>query len=129
MRRDPLGLAVADFEIKPPLRGGFYLSRAGSGCVDPGLTQTASANTPVTLARGAQYALRFGLGYRRARLAHWERGIHPRISSMVLAAAAQARTGVALRGASLPVVAVMLKTTDAAQFAVDLAYREGRAVA
>lgn len=42
---------------------------------------------------------------------------------MALTTAAQARTSFDLKSASLPVVAVMLKTTDAAQFAVDLAER------
>ena len=42
---------------------------------------------------------------------------------MALTTAAQARTSFDLRSASLPVVAVMLKTTDAAQFAADLAER------
>ena len=42
---------------------------------------------------------------------------------MALTTAAQARTSFDLKSASLPVVAVMLKTTDAAQFAADLAER------
>lgn len=42
---------------------------------------------------------------------------------MALTTAAQARTSFDLKSASLPVVAVLLKTTDAAQFAADLAER------
>lgn len=42
---------------------------------------------------------------------------------MALTTAAQARTSFDLKSASLPVVAVVLKTTDAAVFAVDLAER------
>ena len=42
---------------------------------------------------------------------------------MALDTAAQARTSFDLKSASLPVVAVVLKTTDAAQFAADLAER------
>ena len=42
---------------------------------------------------------------------------------MALTTAAQARTSFDLKSASLPVVAVLLKTTDAARFAVDLAER------
>ena len=42
---------------------------------------------------------------------------------MALTTAAQARTSFDLKSASLPVVAVVLKTTDAAQFAADLAER------
>ncbi|MFT4242475.1 MAG: septum site-determining protein MinC, partial [Acidovorax sp.] len=42
---------------------------------------------------------------------------------MALTTAAQARTCFDLKSASLPVVAVVLKTTDAAQFAADLAAR------
>ncbi|PJI99744.1 septum site-determining protein MinC [Acidovorax sp. 69] len=42
---------------------------------------------------------------------------------MALTTAAQSRTSFDLKSASLPVVAVMLKTTDAARFAADLAER------
>lgn len=42
---------------------------------------------------------------------------------MATETAAQSRTSFDLKSASLPVVAVVLKTTDAAQFAVDLAER------
>ena len=42
---------------------------------------------------------------------------------MAFTTAAQARTSFDLKSASLPVVAVVLKTTDAAQFAADLAER------
>lgn len=42
---------------------------------------------------------------------------------MALTTAAQSRTSFDLKSASLPVVAVLLKTTDAAQFAADLAER------
>jgi septum site-determining protein MinC len=42
---------------------------------------------------------------------------------MALTTAAQSRTSFDLKSASLPVVAVVLKTTDAAQFAADLAER------
>ncbi|UCU99364.1 septum site-determining protein MinC [Acidovorax radicis] len=42
---------------------------------------------------------------------------------MALTTAAQARTSFDLKSASLPVVAVLLKTTDAARFAADLAER------
>ncbi|MBV7542480.1 septum site-determining protein MinC [Acidovorax sp. sic0104] len=42
---------------------------------------------------------------------------------MALTTAAQSRTSFDLKSASLPVVAVVLKTTDAAQFAADLADR------
>ncbi|WP_298210358.1 septum site-determining protein MinC [Acidovorax sp.] len=42
---------------------------------------------------------------------------------MALTTAAQARTSFDLKSASLPVVAVVLKTTDAAQFGADLAER------
>ena len=42
---------------------------------------------------------------------------------MARTTAAQARTSFDLKSASLPVVAVLLKTTDAARFAVDLAER------
>jgi len=42
---------------------------------------------------------------------------------MALTTAAQARTSFDLKSASLPVVAVLLKTTDAAQFMADLAER------
>lgn len=42
---------------------------------------------------------------------------------MALTTAAPARTSFDLKSASLPVVAVLLKTTDAAQFAADLAER------
>jgi septum site-determining protein MinC len=42
---------------------------------------------------------------------------------MALTTAAQARTSFDLKSASLPVVAVVLKTSDAAQFAADLAER------
>ena len=42
---------------------------------------------------------------------------------MAFETAAQARTSFDLKSASLPVVAVVLKTTDAAQFAADLAER------
>lgn len=42
---------------------------------------------------------------------------------MALTTAAQARTSFDLKSASLPVVAVLLKTTDAVQFAADLAER------
>jgi hypothetical protein len=40
-------------------------------------------------------------------------------ASMATETAAQARTSFDLKSASLPVVAVVLKTTDAAQFAAD----------
>ena len=42
---------------------------------------------------------------------------------MALTTAAQARTSFDLKSASLPVVAVMLKATDAALFVSDLAQR------
>ena len=42
---------------------------------------------------------------------------------MALTTAAQSRSSFELKSASLPVVAVLLKTTDAAQFAADLAER------
>ena len=42
---------------------------------------------------------------------------------MALTTAAQSRSSFDLKSASLPVVAVLLKTTDAAQFAADLAER------
>lgn len=42
---------------------------------------------------------------------------------MALTTAAQSRSSFDLKSASLPVVAVLLKTTDAAQFVADLAER------
>lgn len=55
------------------------------------------------------------------------RALHPCNPSMAFDTAAQARTSFDLKSASLPVVAVVLKTTDAAQFAADLAERVAEA--
>jgi septum site-determining protein MinC len=49
--------------------------------------------------------------------------LHSKPLSMAITTSAQARTSFDLKSASLPVVAVVLKTTDAALFAADLADR------